>query len=164
MNGVMRTVIGAALCSPLSLLLAPEPTPAQTLMAPAGGGVWIQPVRPGALEQTIQDPAAGELDPAISCPKKLQAAKEDGKALRQEITDLQQQLESYTSRTGSRVTAYCESSTVSRNTAGATSDCAAAGMGCEPVSGLCRTTALMTEHCAPSFLWDATSGRCVRFP
>ena len=89
---------------------------------------------------------------------------EKNKALRAENASLKAQLDSYTSRAGSRVTAYCETPTLSRNTAGASNDCSASGFGCEPVSGLCRTVAHSTSECAAGFVWCSTSNACVRTP
>lgn len=146
---------------PLLVLAGPPAVRAQTLMAPPAGGVRIQPVTPRVGEQQTVDPSAGTLDPAVACPGKLQAMREQNSALRNQVLSLQEQLNAYTSREGSRVTAYCESPTLSRNTAGASSDFARAGYGCEPVSGLCRTSAQSSVHCAPGFVFNPSASSCV---
>lgn len=86
------------------------------------------------------------------------------KALRAENASLKAQLDSYTSRTGSRVTAYCETPSLSRNTAGASNDCSRSGFGCEPVTGLCRTVAHSTDECAAGYVWCSLNNACVRTP
>jgi hypothetical protein len=87
---------------------------------------------------------------------------EKNKALRNENTSLQSQLAAYTSRTGSRVTAYCETPTLSRNTAGASNDCSRNGFGCEPVSGLCRTVAHSSDECAAGYVFCSLHNTCVQ--
>ena len=87
---------------------------------------------------------------------------EKNKALRNENTSLRAQLDAYTSRTGARVTAYCETPTLSRNTAGASNDCSRNGFGCEPVSGLCRTTAHSSDECAAGYVYCSLHGNCVQ--
>ena len=89
---------------------------------------------------------------------------EKNRALRAENASLKAQLDSYTSRTGSRVTAYCETPTLSRNTAGASNDCSRSGFGCEPVTGLCRTVAHSTAECAAGYVWCSLNNACVRTP
>jgi hypothetical protein len=87
---------------------------------------------------------------------------EKNRQLSSENDGLRRQLQEYTQRGGSLVHAYCETPTVSRNTAGARSDCAPTGYRCEPVSGLCRTSANDSNQCADGFLLDVD--RCVPRP
>lgn len=87
--------------------------------------------------------------------------REKNAQLRAEIDGLKTRLGEMTRPGGSLVQAYCESPTVSRNTAGARNDCAASGYACEPVSGLCRTRASTSNDCAPGHLYCATTGTCV---
>ena len=87
---------------------------------------------------------------------------EKNKQLRGENDGLRNQLAEYTRRGGSLVHAYCETGTVSRNTAGARNDCAPTGYRCEPVSGLCRTSANDSNQCADGFLLDVD--HCVPRP
>ncbi|MFL6591379.1 MAG: hypothetical protein ACJ8GK_01560 [Luteimonas sp.] len=87
---------------------------------------------------------------------------EKNKQLRGENDGLRNQLAEFTRRGGSLVHAYCETETVSRNTAGARNDCAPTGYRCEPVSGLCRTSANDSNQCADGFLLDVD--HCVPRP
>jgi len=87
---------------------------------------------------------------------------EKNKQLRGENDGLRNQLAEYTRRGGSLVHAYCETETVSRNTAGARNDCAPTGYKCEPVGGLCRTSANDSNQCADGFLLDVD--HCVPRP
>jgi hypothetical protein len=87
---------------------------------------------------------------------------EKNKQLRSENDSLHRQLLEYTQRGGSLVHAYCETETVSRNTAGARNDCAPTGYRCEPVSGLCRTSANDSNQCSDGFLLDVD--HCVPRP
>lgn len=101
---------------------------------------------------------------AMQIDWKAQYDKEHAKnqELRGQVGSLQAQLDAWTSKGGSQVHAYCETETLSRSTAGASNDCAASGYRCEPVSGLCRTSARDTAECAPYFLLDGN--RCVPQP
>jgi len=60
---------------------------------------------------------------------------------------------------GSLVQAYCTSDTMSRNSAGASENCAASGYSCDSVSGLCHRRATISGHCAEGFLFD--NNACV---
>lgn len=86
------------------------------------------------------------------------------KELKGQVATLTERLNQMTRPGGSLVQAYCESPTVSRNTAGASNDCAKNGFGCEPVSGLCRTSARSSDECAAGYIYCATNGGCVRDP
>lgn len=101
---------------------------------------------------------------AIQIDYKTQWDQERAKnqALRNENASLRAQLEAWTRKGGSQVHAYCETPTLSANSAGARNDCAASGYACEPVSGLCRTMARTSNDCAPGFLMNVD--RCVPRP
>lgn len=101
---------------------------------------------------------------AIQIDYKTQWDQERAKnqALRNENASLRAQLEAWTRKGESQVHAYCETPTLSANSAGARNDCAASGYACEPVSGLCRTTARTSNDCAPGFLMNVD--RCVPQP
>lgn len=79
----------------------------------------------------------------------------------EQINRLNKQIGDMTRKGGSLVRAYCESDTMSRNTAGAKSNCAAAGYLCEPVSGLCKSQCTATVDCAPRYVCDSDKGRCI---
>jgi hypothetical protein len=107
---------------------------------------------------------APQLAPAMAIDYQAQYRKEveKNKQLRGENDGLRQQLAEFTRRGGSLVHAYCETRTVSRNTAGASNDCARDGYTCEPVSGLCRTSANDSDQCSDGFLLDVD--HCVPRP
>ena len=106
----------------------------------------------------IVAPAARAVSPqlsqalAIDYQAQYRKEVEKNKQLRGENDGLRQQLAEYTRRGGSLVHAYCETRTLSRNTAGASNDCAHNGYTCEPVSGLCRTSANDSNQCSDGFL------------
>jgi hypothetical protein len=112
---------------------------------------------------TVRPMAAPNIN-AIQVDYKQQWEKEREKnqQLRAENATLQGQLAEWTRKGGSLVHAYCETPTMSVNSAGAHNDCAANGYGCEPVSGLCRTVARSSMDCAPGFLMDVD--HCVPQP
>jgi hypothetical protein len=112
---------------------------------------------------TVRPMAAPNIN-AIQVDYKQQWEKEREKnqQLRAENATLQGQLAEWTRKGGSLVHAYCETPTMSVNSAGARNDCAANGYGCEPVSGLCRTVARSSMDCAPGFLMDVD--HCVPQP
>lgn len=102
----------------------------------------------------------------LVAPRANDATDVDYKGLynqeREKNQQLRGQLDAWTRRGGSLVHAYCDSATRSVNSAGASSDCASAGFTCEPVSGLCRTTASNSDQCSAGFNWCASTNKCVR--
>jgi hypothetical protein len=98
----------------------------------------------------------------IDYQAQYQQEVEKNKALRGENTSLKAQLAAFASRGGSRVTAYCETPVLSRNTTGASNDCSNNGFGCEPVSGLCRTSAHSSDECAAGYVYCSVHANCVR--
>lgn len=82
--------------------------------------------------------------------------------LREENDSLRAALAAWTSKGGSLVHAYCETPARSASSAGASNDCAASGYTCEPVSGLCRTSAANSSECASGHTWCVYGNRCVR--
>lgn len=98
----------------------------------------------------------------IDYQQQWQQERQKNQQLRDENARLQSQLAEWTRKGGSLVHAYCETPTLSINSSGARSDCAANGYGCEPVSGLCRTTVRSSDQCAPGFLMDGD--HCVPQP
>lgn len=78
----------------------------------------------------------------------------------QQIIQLTKQIGEFTQKGGRQVRAYCESDWVSRNTAGATNNCALSGFLCESVSGLCRARCARTAECAMGFVCD--NAACIR--
>jgi hypothetical protein len=130
--------------------------PVRTIQAnPAG---TAQPGRPIQANPGITDPSAASLAKDYEALYRKEAEKT--RELKAQVQSLTQRLAEATKPGGSLVKAYCESSTVSRNTAGARNDCAESGYTCEPVSGLCRTVARNSADCAPGYNYDA-GGVCV---
>jgi hypothetical protein len=101
------------------------------------------------------------LEQKEQCTKENQQLRDQNKTLQQQNSDLQKKLNATTHPGGSAVKAYCESPTVSRNTAGATNNCGATGYMCEPVSGLCRTSCTSSQDCASGYVCDTLYGRCI---
>lgn len=113
----------------------------------------------------LPQPTASAAAPAaavIDYQAQYEKERAKNQALREENSSLQSQLAAYTGRTGSRVTAYCETPELSRNTAGARNDCSRNGFGCEPVSGLCRTVAHSSDECAAGYVYCSRYANCVR--
>jgi hypothetical protein len=135
---------------------------ALAVLLPAALMPVIAQVRMVKLPQTTAAPAAAPSAAVIDYQAQYQKELEKNKALRNQNASLQAQLDAFTSRTGTRVTAYCETSTLSRNTAGASNDCSTNGFGCEPVSGLCRTVAHSTDECAAGYVYCSLHNNCVR--
>ncbi len=123
----------------------------------------IQPAVPVAPVSATPAPASAST--GVALPKDYQALDqkeaEKTRALRAEVASLTARLAEMTRQGGSLVQAYCETPTMSRNTAGASNDCAIAGYGCEPVSGLCRTSATSSAQCAAGFVYCSTNSSCV---
>lgn len=136
------------------------------LVAGLASAQTVQRIRPvGPAAATTVAPPAAEVA-AGTLPKDYEALyrKEAEKAreLRAEVQSLTARLAEISRPGGSLVQAYCESPTLSRNTAGASNDCASAGYACEPVSGLCRTSARSSADCAAGSVYCATRANCVR--
>ncbi len=142
----LSSVLLAIVCS-----IALGPAAAQSVpAAPA-----MQGTRPAVTPQLMH---AMDIDYQAQYRKEV----EKNRQLRGENDGLRNQLAEYTRRGGSLVHAYCETETVSRNTAGARNDCAPTGYKCEPVGGLCRTSANDSNQCADGFLLDVD--HCVPRP
>ena len=125
-------------------------------------GAWAQNVRPSVTPQPAR--VTPQLANALVIDYQAQYRKEveKNKQLSGENDGLRQQLAEMTRHGGSLVHAYCETRTVSRNTAGDRNDCARNGYTCEAVSGLCRTSANDSDQCSDGFLLDVD--HCVPQP
>ena len=157
-----------------------QPTaPAQTLQ-PARPGVPVTPAKPPPSAQTgtSVDVVTVVKAQLHQCEQDLIQCDSEGDALRSQvqtlktqigmqqiqISQLQAKLDETVHPGGSLVTAYCESDGVSRNTAGASSDCGA--YACEPVSGLCRVQCNATVECRGpgsgiTYVCDTESRQCI---
>ena len=115
--------------------------------------------------QPIQQSAAA---PSVAQVMDYQAmhAKEveKNKKLRAELDAATGRIGEMTRLGGSLVQAYCpvDQPYMSRNTAGAESNCGAAGYACEPVSGLCRSSCQTSDMCSAGFVCDTGAQQCVR--
>lgn len=117
------------------------------------------PPRPISVAPTLVAPKAAMAQPDYQ--SLYQREVEKNKELKGQLNSLTDRINQMTHPGGSLVHAYCETPTMSRNTAGASNDCAKNGFGCEPVSGLCRTSVRSTDECAPGYIYCATNGACV---
>lgn len=135
-----------------SLILAA----ALAIASTASAQTMIRPVQ-------LATPAvqAAQIDTAALEKQKMER---ENARLREENAVLKQRVDAMTSLGGSQVHAYCPvgSPGISRNTAGAESNCAQSGYNCEPVSGLCRTTCQTSDMCAANFTCDTGAQQCVR--
>lgn len=120
----------------------------------------------GQTMQRVSVPVAAPVKAAAAAsldyPSLYQREVEKNRELKAQVATLSQRIQEMTHPGGSLVRAYCETPTLSRNTAGASNDCAKNGFGCEPVSGLCRTSVRSSDECAPGYIYCATNGACVR--
>jgi hypothetical protein len=130
--------------------------------------VPVQPVqRPADVRPPIVQPQQRDADVRLDTMTMEEAKatiarlnrekRELDARLSKSLADLQQM----TSRGGSLVRAYCESPILSRNTAGASENCAASGYTCGAVDGLCRKQCTSTSHCAAKFTCDIQAAQCV---
>ena len=142
-----RTVLGAA-----ALVLA--------LFAGLGAAQNIRPIRPATAVTGAAPVNATVMDYQAMYNKEVQK----NRALKAELDGANQRIGEMTRLGGSQVMAYCATPSQSRNTAGASNDCATAGYGCEPVSGLCRTSCQTSDMCASGYLCDTGVQQCVRRP
>lgn len=136
-----------------SLILAAALSLAATASAQ---NLQIQPIK-------MAQPAAQATQIDTAAIEKTRLERENAR-LREENSALKQRVDAMTSLGGSEVKAYCPVGNpgISRNTAGAESNCAQAGYNCEPVSGLCRTSCQTSDMCAANFTCDTAAQQCIR--
>jgi hypothetical protein len=135
-------------------------SPVGQLLVLAALVAWAGPV---AAQVTNLRPITAPIEavPMIDYKAEYEKFKARNQELRSENAALKARLDEWTRKGGSLVHAYCESSTVSRSSAGARNDCAVNGFNCEPVSGLCRTVANSSSDCAGTYLYCPTTRQCV---
>jgi hypothetical protein len=130
----------------------------------------VQPIIPAPTPAAQAAPIEAHT-PELEAQKEISALKRDVRRLEAENADLkaknsalQAQVDGYSSLGGSLVHAYCpaDNNTVSRNTAGAQTDCGAAGYTCDPVNGQCRTSCQTSNMCASGFSCHPVSHQCSR--
>lgn len=109
---------------------------------------------------------AAQVDQAAMARRSLEVEnkklRDDNARLETENQALSARIDAFTTPGGSEVHAYCPSPTISRNTAGAETNCdLSGGFACEPASGLCHTSCETSEMCAGGFVCDTGTKRCV---
>ena len=128
----------------------------------------VQPIQrpivtPQVIQPIQQDSNATEkimtIEEARARIAKLQSEKRE---LDGRITEALATIDQWTSKGGSLVHAYCESETLSRNSAGASEDCATSGYRCADVEGTCRKSCNVTTDCAGYHVCDTARHVCVR--
>lgn len=155
----------------LALLMLMTSASAQMRSSPARTVNVPQRTQPPVIVNTAPPP---QLDPAND-PERARAEinrlRGNNRQMRQQLSntlaDLQavrRQIDEMSRAGGSLVSAYCASSTQSRNTAGAIEDCSASGYVCAAVSGLCHRSCTTAAMCAPGFACDMDTGRCALPP
>ena len=87
---------------------------------------------------------------------KLRAEK---KELNARLNETLATLDQWTKKGGSLVHAYCESDSISRNTSGASENCALSGYTCAPVEGTCRRSCVSSSDCDGQFRCE--NSQCV---
>ena len=87
---------------------------------------------------------------------KLRAEK---KELNARLNETLATLDQWTKKGGSLVHAYCESDSISRNTSGASENCALGGYTCAPVEGTCRRSCVSSSDCDGQFRCE--NSQCV---
>lgn len=141
-------------------------TPAFALLVALVAGMasaqTVPRVRATPVPSTAGVPAPISTDALKDYRALYEKEAEKNRQLRSEVASLTQRVAELTRPGGSLVQAYCETATLSRNTAGASNDCATGGYACEPVSGLCRTRAASSTDCASGFTYCAKYSSCVR--
>jgi len=120
----------------------PLPMPAQALPELAPLEVDSDPV---TKAMTLED--------ATALIAKLKA---DRREVNVKLTNALGTIEQMTTRGGSLVRAYCESPSLSRNTAGASEGCGR--YICGDVDGLCKKTCVVTDDCA---VGSCDGGQCM---
>lgn len=144
----------------LLALLIVTPALAQVMRLPRP--VVIQPLpAPSTTEMEANDIAEKTMT-VEEARKKIFELYREKRELNAKLTEALATIQQMTTREGSQVRAYCESKDVSRNTAGATENCADSGFSCSPVDGLCRKSCTVATDCAGYFNCDAVSRTCVR--
>lgn len=133
------------------------------VFATAASGQATRMVQPIKIAPTTVAPIEAHTT-ELDLQQEIAALKRENARLEAENAALKSQVEGYSVLGGSQVHAYCAagSNTMSRNTAGAESNCANAGYTCEPVSGQCRTSCQTSDMCAGGFTCDTGAQQCVR--
>lgn len=138
-----------------------------TALLVASSVVWAQFSQLQIKPLEVKPPVATQ--PATSSqaqPSQLQLNTEEAQLKRRiaelehDNAELNKRVQAFTSLGGSNVHAYCPvgSPQLSRNTSGAEENCGFGGYLCDSVSGLCRSSCTISDHCSTGY--DCDDGRC----
>ena len=163
----------------LSLLALLVVAPALAQIAPIRIPVMRPPVAvepvavpPGAVEPIALPPSEAPTFDVTNDPERARAyinkLRAEKRALREQMTltlgDLQTArttIDEMTRLGGTLVRAQCVSETLSRNTAGASENCAASGYLCGGVEGTSMRQCTSSTQCAGGFVCDIGAARCI---
>lgn len=120
--------------------------------------VVVQPVQPVQEDSNVAQKVM-TIEEAQAQIAKLRQEKRD---LDSKLTEALATIDQWTQKGGSLVHAYCESDEISRNSAGATENCADSGYRCASVEGTCRRSCNVTTDCAGYHVCDTARHVCVR--
>ncbi|MEQ1509974.1 MAG: hypothetical protein ABL909_06165 [Sphingopyxis sp.] len=155
----------------LILVLMMTSASAQMRNLPARTANLPPPVAQPVAPNSAQPPHLDIANDPERARAEINRLRGNNRQMRQQLSntlaDLQavrRQIDEMSRAGGSLVTAYCASSTQSRNTAGAVEDCSASGYTCAAVSGMCHRSCTTATMCAQGFACDMDSGRCALPP
>jgi hypothetical protein len=122
-----------------------KPSPAQPRIEPIEAAP--SPAQPAVPIQELQ---AGQVDLQLNTPeerlkRRVAELERNRRKLEAENAQLRQRVANFTTLGGSEVHAYCAATTVSRNTAGKSRECAP--YSCDDVTGQCLTTCSIATDC-----------------
>lgn len=103
-------------------------------------------------------PANASIDENKLLKNRVISLRKSVVALQSRVTTLEEQLR----RMSSRSTFMCRDVATSSNADGATESCAP--YACNYLDGRCRSVCTTSDHCAPGFVCDTGSQRCVSPP
>jgi hypothetical protein len=134
---------------------------AAIVVTPAIAQMQIQrPLIVPQIQPVQNDPDAAKkvmtIEEAQAQIAKLRAEKRE---LNDRLTETLATLDQWTKKGGSLVHAYCESDSISRNTSGASENCALSGYTCAPVEGTCRRSCVSSSDCDGQFRCE--NSQCV---
>ena len=141
----------------LAALLMVTPALAQVITVPRLAIPQVTQVQP--QDDSVSTAIVSDPEQARQTILRLQREKRE---LNAKLTEALATIDQYSTRGGSLVRAYCESDELSRNTAGASENCAESGYRCSPVEGTCRRTCNVTTDCAGYYVCDTAQHVCVR--
>ena len=128
----------------------------------------VQPIqRPITVTPQIQpiqqeSNAAEKIMTVEDAQKRIAQLQREKRELDGRLTEALATIDQWTKKGGSLVHAYCESEEISRNSAGATENCADSGYRCAEVEGTCRKSCNVTTDCAGYHVCDTARHVCVR--